>query len=482
MDLQQLIQSRYGISDCEVLDIENGTDDSGKDYIETFFKYCGEEIDRCPDCGHKMHKHGKRSISVLDTPEGGKSSKWNIEFPRKRCPNCGYIWQPKIENIDIIRRLTQRAFLNIAQKSLENTFESVAEDYLLTATSIKNIFIDFIKIKEKELRFITPQFMGIDEIKIKKIGEVTVITDLEHHTLYDMIEGRTQEILTEYFKNLPDKDKVLWICSDMYRPFEKSVAGQCENAKWVIDHFHVVSYANKAMDYVRIKIQRSLSKSERIKTKKGLAYSLRTRTKDLTFDDAAKLRELRELPETDKRHPMIVAYDLKEEFFNIYDNHQESKELAIQAYRNWLTKIPLEPQDKEADLYKAFRKLGEMVIHFYDQIFHYWDCPLSISNGFTECSNRLIRERNLRGRGYSFEVLRARSLYREKNLELILKNGMATGPSYENEYLLNAGTSDSEMQYEELTEEEIEEMENEEEDLIVSEFETINNSSSDTDE
>lgn len=478
MNLKELIAFKYGVSDCEVLDIKNGTDETGKEYIETTFMYNGEEPDTCPRCNGRMHRHGKRSITLLDTPEGGKSSKWNVHFYRKRCPLCGYMWQPQIDNIDTVRRLTQRAFLNIAQKSLENTFESVAEDYLLTATSIKNIFIDFIKIKEKELRFITPQFMGIDEIKIKKIGEVTVITDLEHHTLYDMILGRTQEILTEYFKNLPDKEKVLWICSDMYRPFEKSVAGQCENAKWVIDHFHVVSYANKAMDYVRIKIQRSLSKSERIKTKKGLAYSLRTRIKDLTPDDAGKIRELRSLPATDKRYPMIVAYDLKEEFFDIYDAHMESKELAIKAYEDWLKKIPPKPTDDTPDLYKAFRQLGEMVIHFYDQIFQYWDCPIAISNGFTECSNRLIRERNLRGRGYSFEVLRARSLYRTKNLELILKNGMATGPSYEEERLLTVGTGETDTQYnDELTEEEIEELENEEEDSIVYEFEKVEASS-----
>lgn len=477
MDIKELIQSKYGMSNCDVTSINYGKHDSGKEYIETQFKYSGEEPLVCPECGHKLYKHDLRDITIMDTPEGGKASRWVIQYPRRRCKNCGFLWHPVFDNIDVARRITSRAFLNIAQKSLENTFESVAEDYLLTATSVKNIFIDFIKIKEKQLRFVTPQFMGIDEIKIKKIGEVTVITDLEHHTVYDMILGKTQEILTDYFSKLPDKDKVLWICSDMYRPFEKSVAGQCENARWVIDHFHVVSYANKAMDYVRIKIQRNLSKTARIKTKKGMAYSLRTRTKDLTPDDAVKLRELRDLPETDKRHPMIVAYDLKEEFFNIYDNHQESKELAIQAYQDWLKKIPPVPTNGSDDLYKAFRQLGEMVIHFYDQIFQYWDCPIAISNGFTECSNRLIRERNLRGRGYSFEVLRARSLYREKNLELILKSGMATGPSFESNRLLNTDLSDADIEYEELTDAEIEEMEYEEEESIVSEFEKANENS-----
>ncbi len=53
---------------------------------------------------------------------------------------------------------------------------------------------------------------------------------------------------------------------------------------------------------------------------------------------------------------------------------------------------------------------------------------IAISNGYTECTNRLIRESNIRGRGYSFEVLRGRTLYRKANLNSILKNGLAIGP------------------------------------------------------
>lgn len=37
-----------------------------------------------------------------------------------------------------------------------------------------------------------------------------------------------------------------------------------------------------------------------------------------------------------------------------------------------------------------------------------------------ECSNRIIRENNLKGRGYSFEILRGRTLYRKTNLSMAL--------------------------------------------------------------
>lgn len=82
------------------------------------------------------------------------------------------------------------------------------------------------------------------------------------------------------------------------------------------------------------------------------------------------------------------------------------------------------------DLYEKFHTLAKTVHNFEEQIFNFWNCPITISNGFTEFSNRIIRENNLRGRGYSFEVLRGRTLYRKTNLERILANGVVEfGPS-----------------------------------------------------
>ena len=76
-------------------------------------------------------------------------------------------------------------------------------------------------------------------------------------------------------------------------------------------------------------------------------------------------------------------------------------------FKQWEQSIP-----KDA-IYDKFREFAATVHRFEDQIFAYWDWPIAISNGYTECTNRLIRENNLRGRGYSFEVLRARTLYRK---------------------------------------------------------------------
>jgi len=414
--MHEEIEKIFGISDCRFSETTHRADEkTGTRYKVFHFVYDGPVPDRCPKCGGKVYKHGTRTIHLTDIP-AEMPVKWDVTVPRIRCRECRSIWTPTIKGIDEQRSLTSRAFAAIAQRSLRDAFKYIGEDYLLSGNTVKNIFVDFLKFHESMLQFKTPAFIGIDEIKVKRLGELTVITDLEHRTLFDMLQGRNQKTLTEYFMNLRDRDKVLWVCSDMYRPFQKTIGDAMPNARWAIDHFHVVMKANEAVDAVRRQIQGDMSKKDRIKTKRGLAYTLKTRARDLEPGEAEAIRMCRE---DRKLHPLAVAFDLKEDFFHIYDDNMESRDNAEAAFAKWEKSIPKD------ELYSKFRELAATVHNFYEQIFNAWDCPIAISNGYTECTNRLIRENNTRGRGYSFDVLRGRTLYRKTNLQRVLDGNLA---------------------------------------------------------
>lgn len=225
----------------------------------------------------------------------------------------------------------------------------------------------------------------------------------------------------------------------MYRPFEKSIGHALPNALWVIDHFHVVMKANEAIDTIRRGLQQNMTKKNRINTKRGLAYTLKTRRRSLTSDESSKIRLLRKDPVL---QPLAVAFDLKEDFFDIWDNNPASKDNAMKAFAQWEQSIPGE------SLFDSFRDLAKTVHNFYEQIFNYWDCPIAITNGYTECANRPIRETNMKGRGYSFETLRARSLYRKNNLQSIIDSGgLSIGPNVlSDEPLFTTETLDEESQ------------------------------------
>lgn len=386
---------------------------------EILMEYVGEMPCACPKCGNKLYAHSGKSLLVTDTTFVGLPTKLRLKIPRRRCPSCGFVYQPKIDSINESRFMTKRLYAKMANLALKRSFDDIANEYGVTNNTVKNVFKEFIREKQSSLRFQTPAFIGLDEIKIKKLGELTVITDLEHKTLYDIMQGRNQPSLTDYFSQMPNRERVLWVCTDMYRPFEKSIKDAFPNARWVIDHYHVVAYANRAMDAIRIAVQGKMTKKERVATKKGLAYTLRTRLRNMTAEDAAKIRECRN---NDLLKPLAIAFDLKEDFFNIWDNNIESVDNAKEDFRVWEESIP---EDEDFD---DFRKLAGTVHNFYEQIFNYWICPTAITNGFTECTNRIIRENNVRGRGNSFEILRGRTLYRHSNLEKIKEGGMLIGP------------------------------------------------------
>lgn len=413
------VEELLGVRSCSL--VGSGTEVSKGRRLQTFdLRYSGAVATRCPSCGGVMHSRGARSMGIVSTPHLGAPTKLSIEFPRMRCASCGYVWRPEIEGVDESHRMTEAAYADIAQRSLRLTFREVAEEYPLSHVTVKNVFEDYVRENASRLRFKVPAFLGIDEKNLKRVGMVTVITDLEHRTVFDMVPGRTQADLDSYFSRLDGLDRVRWVSSDMYRPFWKSIAKYTPNATWVIDHFHVVKGANEALDAVRKGLQASLDRKGRLELKKGLAYALRKRARDLSPYEASTLRQLR----SDAGYSgLMTAYDFKEDFFDIYDEHPFSREDAEEAFDAWKASIP---EDKA---YEPFRGLAKTVENHREFIFNYWDCPSRISNGYTECANRLINETDMRGRGYSFETLRARTLYRRQNLDrIIASNGLTIGP------------------------------------------------------
>lgn len=418
--LDEILMSGFTLVKSVVYDADEKKKKGGKTQ-ELVMRYNGPYPTICPECGSKLYAHTPKTVKYTDTPFTGLPTKLKLELPRRRCSSsdCPYLWHPEPSNVHESHMMTERAFNRIADLATKRSFNDIASEYGISVNTAKSVFVDRLTDQKQNLRFKTPAFLGLDEIKIKKVGEVTVITDLEHKTMYDMLHGRNQISLTQYFSEIPNPENVIWVCTDMYRPFEKSIKTALPNARWVIDHYHVVAYANRAMDKVRIKLQYGMDKRNRISTKKGLAYTLRTRLKNLTPEDALKIKACREDPELNL---LAVAFDLKEDFFNIYDENKTSKANAQQAFTAWENSIP------EDEAFDDFRELAKTVHNFYEQIFNYWDCPILITNGFTECSNRIIRENNVRGRGNSFEILRGRTLYRQANLERIEASGMMLGP------------------------------------------------------
>ncbi len=170
------------------------------------------------------------------------------------------------------------------------------------------------------------------------------------------------------------------------------------DAPIVVDKFHVPRLANQAVNELRRSLSRSKD-ADRLQRKaaemKRDTCLFRKLEKDL--DDGERvildgwLRSIPELGET---------WRLKEGFYGICD--ARTKEDARQRYLAWAGSVPAGRQSAFQPILTAWKNWESYIPACFGQ---------QVTNVFTSSLNNLIRVTNRMGRGYRFEVVRAKILF-----------------------------------------------------------------------
>lgn len=355
------------------------------------------QLAACPLCKTgRLHGHGSQEQSFQDTPTHGKPVVVFIQRRRYRCLSCNKTLFEPVADLDSKRQATARLVRYIREQSFTKTFAALAREVDLDEKTIRHVFDDFIEEFEAKVRFRTPRILGIDELKI--IGQYrAMITNIERKTVFDLRPTRAKADLLPYFRSLRDKDTIEWVAMDMYHVYKQVVRATLPQARIVVDRFHIQRMANDALEKLRKRIRKDLPARQRLKLKDE-RFLLLKRQHDLKGTDMERALEwFRQFPQLGEAHA------LKEGFLSIWDH--KSRPEAETACATWLGNIPLE-------LAATFKDLTTAVHNWHDEIFAYFEQP--ITNAYTESVNRLAKDMNRMGRGYSFEVIRARMLYNEK--------------------------------------------------------------------
>nr|WP_311079555.1 ISL3 family transposase [Paenibacillus polymyxa] len=328
----------------------------------------------CPHCGciANLYKHDSREQVYMDLPIHGKRVGLLIKRQRYRCRDCNRIfWEHLDHTIDEKRNCTKRLLSYIEKQSLKRTFVSISKDVGLHEKTIRNIFRDYINRLKETHRFETPNWLGIDEIHI--IKPRCVLTNIEEHTLLDVLPNRNKETVIECLSRLPNRGQIRYVTMDMWQPYKDAVRAILPKALIIVDKFHVLRMANQALETIRKQLREGLSPKER----RGLVH-----------DRNILLKRRIELTEMDKitldlwtkNHPSLgTAYDLKESYFDIWEC--DSRQTAFLKYNEWKAKIPTELQF-------AFELLTKAMKNWEEEIFAYFDHR--ITNAYTESLNSLI--------------------------------------------------------------------------------------------
>ena len=98
--------------------------------------------------------------------------------------------------------------------------------------------------------------IGVDEIQSNKGHHyVTLVCQIDPGLtrLFWVGEERTEESFRSFFTVIGDKvaSEILFVCSDMWKPYLKVIAEKCSDALHILDRFHIAAKMNKALDEVR---------------------------------------------------------------------------------------------------------------------------------------------------------------------------------------------------------------------------------------
>lgn len=350
--------------------------------------------DEAPVMGdtRKFTMHSSKEREIQDIPIHGKPVILVLKHSRYKCPCCGKTFYQPFYSIERNDKVTLRLKQYIQQQSLRKPFLEVGYDCGLSHTSVRKYFKEEIARLDAGRIIKAPRVLGIDEAHLNKKMR-GVFTDTENNKLLEITEDNLKKTVKNTIQSMEGYKDIEVVTIDMWSGYRYACRELIPSATVVVDKFHVIQYAQRALDTVRKQVKSNLP-NDRKRILTNDRWVLLKNKEDLKEKDII-LRDtwFEEFPE------LGVAYWLKETMRDIYTS--EDRYEAFQRYYEWECRIP--------DDFKAFKDLQRTYNNNKHEIFNYF--LQSYTNAYTESINNVIKSVEKAGKGYSYEVLRAKVLY-----------------------------------------------------------------------
>ena len=340
----------------------------------------------CSGCCH-VHNTPVHSIGinvVEDLPISGKRVFLHIPKRKSVCVEDGRI---RVEMLDWLRGRFTKRFADQVYRLTSIATNQEAGWYLgLDDEVVYRIDRQHLEeLAKKKLSPIpAPRYMSVDEVAWQKWHHyVTNVVDIEKHKVIWNHDNRGKTVLDVFYKSLGPENcaNIAAVASDGAKGFLSYTQEHAANALIVLDHFHVKSYLNDAVDTVR---KEELAKARKAENAK-LASMLHCKKRFILMKNKqTKKREnlIQKLAELNE--PIYKAMLLKEQFLEIYTARNRAS--ARKSLRSWIiatigSKIP------------ALVELGLKFFRKRHFILNYFICKITtaISEGINNKIKRLKR-------------------------------------------------------------------------------------------
>ena len=367
------ITELLNIQGVKVKDIKNN-ENILEVYIETKPK-----LHKCPSCHYyTKHVHDYRIQKIQHVLVGSIQSYLYLNKRRYVCPHCNKRFYEDYSFIQKYFRKSNDVYKKVISdlKQTKN-FKTIANDNKISAPTVVR-FLNYKIFMDNQYSYsrTLPKHIGIDEFKGNCDGTKYLfhIFDLDTHETIDIVNGKSYDVLENYFSRIENKSNIEIVSMDMCKLFKRIIKDKFPKAHIIADCFHFTRLVMNSLDELRLNIWRTAKGNDR-KYFRWLKLSLMKDISKATQEDADKLLQAFE-------HSPILkyAYNLKNEFLKIKVlNTFEEKE---QAFRKWLDKA-------ESSTIKEFKKCISTLREWHEYISNYF--KFNFSNGPTEGKNNLIK-------------------------------------------------------------------------------------------
>jgi len=376
----------------------------------------------CPACGVVAHRHGPREVRLVDAPMFGKPAtvvwrkrRWRL--PEPACP-VG-VCDEQDETIARPRGLlTVRACwwaigkLRREHASVQGLARRLGTTWRTVWTSIKPLLQSADQDPD---RFAGVTRLGVDEHTWHHVSTYPVeaggrgtkeLTGIVHLTLHpdakcelvvraqllDLLPGRTGDTYKTWLKDRGEafRKRVEVATLDPFHGYKNAIDDQLQDARSVLDAFHVFKLATKVVDDVRRRVQQEIHGHRGRKNDPlyRVRNTLRAGAENLTDRQRTRLAQAWA---ADERHLEVeVAWRCAQQVRDAYhqDSHAEGRAIAEKVLDSFTTcPIP------------EVRRLGKTLTQWRTEHLGYFDSD-GANNGGAEAVNGLIELHRRIARGF----------------------------------------------------------------------------------
>lgn len=346
-------------------------------------------VDRCPYCGFaKVIKNGARVTHVRLGEVQQERYEMELWKQRFRCLNCSTTWGAQTDLVDKNHTLSyqlKNSVMALVREGIPAT--TIAKICHCSASSVLRIINEFVTPKRRLA--ILPKHLCFDEFRSVKHHMSFICCDAEnHHDIVTIMPDRLSKNIIDYFLNrysLTERSRVQSVVVDLNAQYRFFIHQLFPNAEIIIDRFHIVQMAGRALDSARIQLLKKL-KSHRRREYRILKSQWRLFHKDMQGINNTKPVYLRGINEyMTQQNAIDLILSKYPHFSEVYHTYQN----IVQA----LKRHDADELTSTIYLYEPSKTLMDTTINTFKKSLHYItnSARFSYSNGPLEGINRRIK-------------------------------------------------------------------------------------------